>query len=260
MSLIKNVVRTNNQLVSWNEGEEIFSVSRNSDGTPSEIKSRVGRWPKQESTFRYNSLGEFTGMSYPIESAMLPALIAEADNTVTARKQLTGGIEIIGPDGKPMIPGGFTTLHCAAPNVTVAGVNNLPLDSAYKSIYAFTLSNHSGDLIALNDRLDFRAFIGHANSAVGKNFKLYCNGVQIVGTSTSTTQARTDLDYQIWLSADGAFVSDGLGISTQGPFDATGIVLGQPEYLFELYVAFSVATTETMQLRGVSMTRFRSAM
>lgn len=93
MSIIKNVVKSNGKLLSWEEFDEVFTV-KYLNGKPTSVTSTAGKWADQWCNFLYSATGEFLGMDHEIETNFLPYLIALANGMVTALPNLTGMLEI----------------------------------------------------------------------------------------------------------------------------------------------------------------------
>lgn len=91
MTTINNITRTNAALTSWEEDGEEFTVTLNASGKPASIQSKRGRWIQQECTVKYDSAGNFIGLSGDIKTLMLPDLIADANGTV---RTVTGGFGV----------------------------------------------------------------------------------------------------------------------------------------------------------------------
>lgn len=184
MSIIKQVVRKSNLLESWSEGEEVFSVTRNAAGKPGVIKSRVGRWPKQECTFHYDSLGNFTGMDSPLVSDMIPVLLAEANGTVTSSKTLTGGsvFTVSGQDVSAMIGAGSNPI--VARQYTEATKTDA-------NVVAATMFSHvfQPGAVAAGDSIVVDGLFSYPNSATLKKLRCKIGATNFLVYDASTSQS-----------------------------------------------------------------------
>lgn len=76
---ISNVVSSAGKLVSWWEGEEQFTVTRNGNGKPVLIESVLGKWTNQKLELKYSAGGDFIGYDGHFRSQMFQTILEEAE-------------------------------------------------------------------------------------------------------------------------------------------------------------------------------------
>lgn len=110
--MINKIFRTENIITSWDEDNEIFTVTHNSRGLPTQVQAKRGRWVTQQASFIYDEEDRFVGLAGRLRTEMLPVLLDIAYSRQIIWKDMlatVGGAAV--PNNNAPLVGNFGPTH-----------------------------------------------------------------------------------------------------------------------------------------------------